>query len=182
MRLSAVGYFGGIAESPLHSHGPTWEHDMQHEPTQSLLDTRQEAQKTEIRFIRLKEVLAICGKSRSSVYDAIQKGKFPRPVKLNGRSSAWVRSEVEQWAQACIDARETDAAHSSHGRPACTALQPTRSTQRTSHSLLRAKLARLGNNDGPEPVVFHGTPVPPASKRPLRSCRTARSPSATRKK
>lgn len=59
----------------------------------------------EVRFIRLKEVLAICGKSRSSVYESIKKGTFPAPVKLGGRSSAWVKSEVLQWAETCIQAR-----------------------------------------------------------------------------
>jgi prophage regulatory protein len=57
----------------------------------------------EVRFIKLREVLAICGKSRSSVYAAIKTGAFPAPVKLSERSSAWVKSEVLQWAQACID-------------------------------------------------------------------------------
>lgn len=61
-------------------------------------------EQTELRFIRLKEVLAICGKSRSSVYEAIKKGEFPSPIKLNGRSSAWIKSEVLQWAQGCIKA------------------------------------------------------------------------------
>ncbi|WP_229214825.1 AlpA family transcriptional regulator [Duganella sp. HH101] len=56
----------------------------------------------ELRLIRLKEVLAICGKSRSSVYEAINKGEFPAPVKLRGRSSAWIWSEVIQWAEDCI--------------------------------------------------------------------------------
>lgn len=81
---------------------------MAHETTHSLFDRRSGNQKKEIRFIRLREVLAICGKSRSSVYDAITKGLFPKPVKLHGRSSAWVRSEMEQWAQERIDAREKD--------------------------------------------------------------------------
>jgi prophage regulatory protein len=58
----------------------------------------------ELRFIRLKEVLAICGKSRSSIYDAIKKGEFPAPIKLHGRSSAWIKSEVLQWAEGCIRA------------------------------------------------------------------------------
>jgi prophage regulatory protein len=62
------------------------------------------AEHAELRFIRLKEVLAICGKSRSSVYDAIKKGEFPAPIKLHGRSSAWIKSEILQWADACIKA------------------------------------------------------------------------------
>src|SRR5476649_2893009 len=56
----------------------------------------------ELTFIRLNEVLSICGKSRSSVYEAIQKGVFPAPVKLCGRSSAWVKSEIMQWMETCI--------------------------------------------------------------------------------
>ncbi|MFC5460729.1 helix-turn-helix transcriptional regulator [Massilia niabensis] len=58
----------------------------------------------ELRFIRLKEVLSICGKSRSSVYEAIKKGEFPAPIKLQGRSSAWIKSEVLQWAEGCVRA------------------------------------------------------------------------------
>lgn len=61
----------------------------------------------ELRLIRLKEVLAICGKSRSSVYDAIKKGEFPAPIKLHGRSSAWIKSEILQWAEGCIRATRT---------------------------------------------------------------------------
>ncbi len=70
------------------------------------IDRRAKSRSTEVRFIRIKEVLAICGKSRSSVYEAMQKGEFPKPVKLGGRSSAWVKSEIEQWVQARILARE----------------------------------------------------------------------------
>lgn len=61
----------------------------------------------ELRFIRLKEVLAICGKSRSSVYEAIKRGEFPAPIKLHGRSSAWIKSEILQWAEGCIRASRT---------------------------------------------------------------------------
>lgn len=58
---------------------------------------------SELCFIRLSEVLTICGKSRTSVYESIKKGNFPAPIKLGGRSSAWVKSEVLQWAQDCVD-------------------------------------------------------------------------------
>ena len=57
---------------------------------------------SELCFIRLKEVLSICGKSRSSVYASIKKGDFPAPIKVGGRSSAWVKTEVLQWARRCI--------------------------------------------------------------------------------
>jgi prophage regulatory protein len=58
----------------------------------------------ELRLIRLREVQAICGKSRTSIYEAIKNGAFPQPVQVGARSSAWVKSEVLQWAQACVDA------------------------------------------------------------------------------
>lgn len=72
--------------------------------TEYLKERRVEPRMGEERFIRLGEVLATCGKSRSSVYASIREGTFPAPVKLQGRSSAWLRSEVLQWMQACIDA------------------------------------------------------------------------------
>jgi prophage regulatory protein len=58
----------------------------------------------ELRLIRLREVQAICGKSRTSIYEAIKNGAFPQPVQGGARSTAWVKNEVLQWAQACVDA------------------------------------------------------------------------------
>jgi prophage regulatory protein len=66
------------------------------------VERRASSNRADVRFLRLNEVLAICGKSRSSVYNATKKGDFPKPVKLCGRSSAWIKSEVEQWAVECI--------------------------------------------------------------------------------
>ncbi len=60
------------------------------------------------RFLRLKEVLAICGKSRSSIYEAIRRGEFPRPVKLGENSSAWIDTEINEWMRNCIKASRPD--------------------------------------------------------------------------
>jgi prophage regulatory protein len=60
------------------------------------VERRASSNRLGVQFIRLKEVMAICGRSRSSIYEAIRKGNFPKPVKLQGRSSAWIRSEVER--------------------------------------------------------------------------------------
>lgn len=60
---------------------------------------------TEVRFMRLKEVMALCGKSKTSVYEAMSKGEFPQVVKLGARSSAWVKCEIDDWIHACIRAR-----------------------------------------------------------------------------
>ena len=78
-----------------------------------LKERRVEPRMGEERFIRLGEVLATCGKSRSSVYASIKEGTFPAPIKLQGRSSAWIRSEVLRWMQACVDAsRNSDKKYS----------------------------------------------------------------------
>lgn len=61
------------------------------------------AEKT-VRFIRLKEVIDMCGMSRSAIYGAIKKGEFPAQVKLSERSSAWLHSEVTAWGEARIRA------------------------------------------------------------------------------
>jgi prophage regulatory protein len=58
----------------------------------------------ELRLIRLREVQAICGKSRISSYEAIKNRAFPQPVQFGARSTAWVKSEVLQWVQSCVDA------------------------------------------------------------------------------
>lgn len=62
----------------------------------------------EIRFIRLPEVLALSGKSRSSIYEAIKKGEFPAPVKLSTRSSAWIGSEIAAWAESRVKASRAE--------------------------------------------------------------------------
>ena len=59
----------------------------------------------EARLIRLREVMAKTGLSRSYVYALAQKGQFPQPVKLTERSSAWIESEVQSWINSRIQAR-----------------------------------------------------------------------------
>ena len=61
------------------------------------------------KFIKLKSVVAITGLSRSTIYLQIQKGQFPKPVKLSQRSSAWVESEVEEWITTRINRRNKEA-------------------------------------------------------------------------
>jgi prophage regulatory protein len=49
------------------------------------------------RLIRLPEVIRQTGLARSSIYDGIRAGTFPKPVPLCGRNVAWVESEIQQW-------------------------------------------------------------------------------------
>lgn len=61
-------------------------------------------------LIKLKDVLAITGLSRSFVYALAQKGEFPKPVKLSERSSAWVEAEVTEWIEYRIALRDQEVA------------------------------------------------------------------------
>jgi prophage regulatory protein len=51
------------------------------------------------RLLRLRDVMTITRRSRTSIYHSIATASFPRPVKL-GRSSAWPESEVQRWIEA----------------------------------------------------------------------------------
>ena len=44
-----------------------------------------------VRFLRLPEVLARTGLSRSTIYVRLDQGRFPRPVSLGGRAVGWDR-------------------------------------------------------------------------------------------
>lgn len=48
-----------------------------------------------IRLIRLKEVMALTGLSRSYVYQLIGEADFPQSISLGARAVAWVQSEVQ---------------------------------------------------------------------------------------
>ena len=58
------------------------------------------------RLLRRRQVQDITGLSRSSLYDLISKGLFPRPISLvpGGRSVAWDADAIEIWVQSRIEA------------------------------------------------------------------------------
>ena len=58
-----------------------------------------------MRFIRLKEVMHVTGLGRSSIYNYMAEGRFPKTVSLGGRAVAWVESEVQDWMLAKVSGR-----------------------------------------------------------------------------
>ena len=60
---------------------------------------------TTTKFLRLPEVQNRTGKSRSAIYQGINDGTFPKPIKLGGpRAVGWIETEIEAYNQECIDA------------------------------------------------------------------------------
>ena len=52
------------------------------------------------RLLRLNEVQARCGLSRSSLYRMMRDGSFPEPLKVGVRAVRWRESEIEAWLEA----------------------------------------------------------------------------------
>ena len=53
------------------------------------------------QFIDMKFITQLTGLTDKWFYKLIQGGEFPKPIKL-GRSSRWLKSEVEIWLTARI--------------------------------------------------------------------------------
>ena len=69
----------------------------------------QETRRGQVRFLRLPEVLARTGLSRSTIYVRLDQGRFPRPVSLGARAVGWIEAEVDEWIRERIDESRSDA-------------------------------------------------------------------------
>lgn len=58
------------------------------------------------QFIDMKFITQLTGLTDKWFYKLIQDGEFPKPIKL-GRSSRWLKSEVELWLSARIQESRT---------------------------------------------------------------------------
>ena len=56
------------------------------------------------RILRLAEVMAIVGLSRSTIYAWIAEESFPRYIRLGGKSVGWKYSEIMAWVEKCAEA------------------------------------------------------------------------------
>src|SRR5262245_51597300 len=60
------------------------------------------------RLLRAPEVCERVGfTSTSTLYSAMERLGFPKPVKIGARSVAWIEEEVDAWVEARIAARDT---------------------------------------------------------------------------
>lgn len=68
----------------------------------SRFDWAQEASSphaSHIRLLRRREVEARTGLSRSTLYDWMKRGEFPKPVKLGTRIVAWRETDIVAWLE-----------------------------------------------------------------------------------
>lgn len=58
------------------------------------------------RFLRRTDVQQLCGLPTSSLYELMERGEFPRPIRLSARTVAWIETEVLAWQKARIAERD----------------------------------------------------------------------------
>ena len=59
-------------------------------------------------FARLPAAIDQSGLSRSTIYDLVQRGLFPPPIKAGPKLALWVRSEISAWCAAQIAGKSED--------------------------------------------------------------------------
>jgi prophage regulatory protein len=50
-----------------------------------------------LAILRLKQVVARVGRSRSSIYADVKTGAFPSPIRIGSRSVGWLEHEISDW-------------------------------------------------------------------------------------
>jgi prophage regulatory protein len=53
------------------------------------------------RFIPLSEVKWLTGIGKTTIYQLVSSGQFPRPIKIGGTASRWSLRDVQKWQNAC---------------------------------------------------------------------------------
>ena len=57
-----------------------------------------------LTVLRRRDVEALVGLSRSSIYMMMAQGRFPRPVRVGARAVAWRLTDIQTWLADCQEA------------------------------------------------------------------------------
>ena len=60
------------------------------------------------RIIRLPEVLEKTGHAQSTWYEGVKNGTHPKPVPIGRYTVGWVESEIDEWIEKRIEARDQE--------------------------------------------------------------------------
>lgn len=72
----------GVSEKPTHGRVSTESYDV------TLPGTG---------YVRLPVVVGVCGLAKSTIWKWASNGRFPKPVKLSARVSAWHVADIRAW-------------------------------------------------------------------------------------
>ena len=67
------------------------------------------------KIYRRREVESFAGMKRSALYDAISKGKFPKPVRVTDRCVGWLERDLLAWQAARTAERDGSTSHKQRG-------------------------------------------------------------------
>jgi len=67
-------------------------------------------------ILRLSDVKARTGLSRSTIYAAVRSGRFPSQIRIGPRAVGWLETEVESWLAMQIEASRPQSCLAA-GRP-----------------------------------------------------------------
>ena len=52
-----------------------------------------------INFLSIIQVTQKTRLAKSTIYAKVAAGEFPAPIKISDRASAWIESEIDDWAR-----------------------------------------------------------------------------------
>ena len=55
------------------------------------------------QIYRFPEVMKLTGLSHSSIYLAVSKDEFPKPIKIGRRAVGWHQNVIEEWMQKLME-------------------------------------------------------------------------------
>ena len=55
-------------------------------------------------FMKLPEVIATVRLGKTTIYDMIKRGEFPRQVKISRKTALWDKAKIEAWMKEKADA------------------------------------------------------------------------------
>lgn len=66
------------------------------------------------RILRRPEVEKMTGLARSTIYNRIDQGTFPKPIPLGGRLVGWLENDIKSWIDARVSAATGNLKETSH--------------------------------------------------------------------
>lgn len=51
------------------------------------------------QVMRIRELTAHVGLSKTTIYAQVAAGEFPRPIKLGPRATGWIAADVARWVE-----------------------------------------------------------------------------------
>lgn len=59
-----------------------------------------------MKLLTAKQVLAMIGIGRTTLYAMMREGEFPKPIQITKGRVAWIGSEVEKWVMERAEQRD----------------------------------------------------------------------------